>query len=108
MKKEDDVVEKFEEIFGEYKKYENDNTTSDYELLLKGFKGGFNLNKNKKRDGYFGMSSSSEFLQMSWDSFREYCAGRLILSIGKGNFQEEFSMIVRMVAAWGIYHDKGL
>ena len=51
-------------------------------------------------------SETSEFLQMKYRDFVEHCAGRLIVSIGRGKFQEEVEIIMRMAMDWGIYCQK--
>lgn len=62
----------------------------------------------RPRTGYNGYSVDSEFLQMDWDCFREYCLGELARSFIKNNFEETARKILSQAIAWGMFNDKGI
>ena len=55
--------------------------------------------------GYFGLSHESEIFKFSWSQVIAHVTGELILSIGKGKFNEQVSWSMQQVAAWAVYHE---
>jgi hypothetical protein len=62
----------------------------------------------KKRTGYFGLGETSECLQWTYEQLIRNVTGELIVSIGRGKFNDEVSKWVRICCAWAIYHDNGM
>ena len=60
------------------------------------------MTKNLK----LSVSENSEFLQMPFDEFVNWCAGQLIVSIGKGEFQRTIYDVVRYAGDWRVYNIK--
>ena len=50
------------------------------------------------------VGEDSEFLTMTFDEFVNWCAGQLILSIGKGNFQDTIYNVVRYAGDWRVHN----
>ena len=52
------------------------------------------------------VSENAEFLKMDYNEFVNWCAGILIVSIGKGEFQHTLYDIIRYAGDWRIYNTK--
>lgn len=61
-----------------------------------------------KRTGWFGFSEESEFLHLKYKELIDMISGRLIMSIGRGQFKEELYSCIGIVCGWALYNDKGM
>jgi hypothetical protein len=50
------------------------------------------------------VGEDSEFLKFKWDDFVSWCEGKLIISIGRGEFHDTLYNCLRFAADWRIYH----
>jgi hypothetical protein len=54
---------------------------------------------------YRSYSEDDAILCMLYGEFVEFCTGKLILSIGRGDFKETLGRIIEMAMSWGIKND---
>lgn len=54
---------------------------------------------------YAGLGASPA-VKMEWCEFNNFCAGQLVVAIGRGDFTNEVTNVVRLSMAWHEYHER--
>ena len=50
------------------------------------------------------VQEDAEFLKMSFGDFRDWCLGRIIVSIGKGNLPAEVWNVLNWAGDWRVHN----
>lgn len=59
----------------------------------------------RKKKIYHGYQGDADFFDMPPFQFERWCAGKLLMSIGEGRYQDGFHTVQQMSMAYGAYHN---